>query len=384
MRTILLAGAAISAASTAQTVDADVQARFLRALALADAGQFRFAAAELGSLYLKAPTPRIRLELARVLMLSGQLADARSLFLKAYADNPPPDVKANIIELVRRIDQRRGRLTLNLGAAYYANPLQQPGAFGFTVNGIDLDYAPDSQYLNQWGITYAVSYTKSIASWDLALSGSFRDLPGSRADRSIGEASVGKRLGGGQYELRAGLTQLGQTGLSFSLPFVEGRIARRLSVNMSLQPSLRVGRFISAAGGGLSGWQYDVFAPVAYSPSPAKTFAAGPTLLRQEARFGEQAFYSYGARGVALWRSGPMNLEGFLQARMSQYDQVDPFWGVRRVDKTLNASVYLNSDRIKIAGLLPTLGGTCDLNWSTISFFNQRGCALAFELRRQW
>ena len=383
MKLILLASAAASVASADQKVDPTIQGRFVEALAFADAGQLDLAASELEALYLKAPTPRIRLELARVLMLSGHLAEARSLFLRSYADNPPPDVKANIIELVRRIDQQRGRLVLSFGPAFYANPLQQPGAFGFTVNGIDLNYVPNDQYRDLLGFTYGLSYAKTFPSLDLVLSSSFRDLPGNLADRFLGDISVGRRLGG-RYELRIGVTHLDQTGFSFSLPFVEGRAAKRLSGNMSLHPSLRVGRFISGAGAGLSGWQYDAFVPVVYSPSPAKSFALGPTLLRQGVRFGEQSFYTYGARGVGHWRANTLVIEGLIQGRFSQYDDTDPFWGEKRNDKTLNASVYVNSDRIKVAGLLPTIGGTCDFNWSNIIFFNQHGCALVFEVRRNW
>ena len=382
MRLGLYAVIAVSASTVANAGEQETQRRFLTALMLAEQGQLSAAAETLRELYKVTPTPRIQLELARILMLSGELSEARALFVKAYAENPPPDVKSNILFFVQRIDQQRGRLRLNFSVAHYANPLQQPGAFSFNVGGFDLDFEPDETYRNLWGVNVGGSYSKDIGMWNFAVEALARDLPGDRADRFWGEVSVAKRLAKGKVELRTGVSRFAQTGLSFTLPYIQAAASQRLTEKLVVQPTLRVGKFESDVGRGLSGWQYDSFAPVIFSPVPSRTLAIGPTFLRQAVALEEQAFSSYGVRAVANWRAKSFNVEGLLQGRISRFDEVDPFWGKRRVERTANFSVFLNSDKIKVANLLPTVGLTCDLNKSSVEFFNQKGCAGLFEIRR--
>lgn len=382
MRLGFCAVIAVFVSTIANAAEEEAQRRFLTALMLAEQGQLSVAAETLRELYQETPSPRIRLELARILTLSGELPEARALFIEAYAENPPPDVKSNILFFVQRIDQQRGRLRLNFSIAHYANPLQQPGAFSFNVGGLDLGFEPDAAYRNLWGVNLGGSYSRDIGMWNFAVEASARELPGDRADRFWGEVSVAKRLVKGKVELRTGVSRFAQTGLSFTLPYVQAAGSQRLTDKLILQPTLRVGRFESDVGSGLSGWQYDTFAPVIFTPVPSRTLAIGPTFLRQSVALKEQAFSSYGVRALANWRTGSFNVEGLLQGRLSRFDDIDPFWGTRRVERTLNASFYINSDKIKFAGLVPTVGASCDFNGSTISFYDQKGCTGLFEVRR--
>lgn len=103
----------------------EIQQRFLAALSLLQQGRLEEGAALLQDLYARAPTPRIRLELARVLMAQGRLEEAKALFVAAYKDDPPPVVKANILAFIDKIDRQRGKLTLSFSVSRYGNPLQQ-------------------------------------------------------------------------------------------------------------------------------------------------------------------------------------------------------------------------------------------------------------------
>jgi hypothetical protein len=361
----------------------ELQRQFILALALMEDGAASEAVVVLHHLYARAPTPRIRLELARALFLAGDLAASRQLFLEAYNDAPPADVRANIVRFIGAIDQARGKLSVSGSVAHYANPLQQPGTYSLNFAGIDLTFEPDSTYRNLWGAVGTIEYQREFASGlNVSASASYRELPGNLADRFIGDASIGKSLRGGEYEVRAGLIRFDQPNQSFTLPFMQGSYAHSLSSQMAAQPTVRVGYFAADAGAQSSGWQVEAILPLIYSPEPSKTVTLGPTVTRQAVGFSEQSFTSLGLRGAAALRWDKLNLDVTVQARTTRFDDIDPFWGERRKDKGVWASVALSSDSLRFGPFLPAVGVTCDFNRSTIRYFQQGGCDTLLELRR--
>ncbi len=361
----------------------DLQEQFLLALSLINQELPADGALILRDLYERAPTPRIRLELARALFLAGDLRASRQFFVEAYNDAPPADVRANIVRFIGAIDQARGKFSVSGSVAHYANPLQQPGTYSLNFAGIDLTFEPDSTYRNLWGAVGTIEYQREFASGlNVSASASYRELPGNLADRFIGDASIGKSLRGGKYEARAGLIRFDQPNQSFTLPFMQGSYAHALSSQMAAQPTVRVGYFAADAGAQNSGWQVEAILPLVYSPEPSKTVTLGPTVTRQAVGFSEQSFTSLGLRGAAALRWNKINLDVIVQARTTRFDDIDPFWGERRKDEGVWASVALSSDSLRLGPFLPAVGVTCDFNRSTIQYFQQQGCDTLLELRR--
>lgn len=370
-------------ASPAWAGEAEVQQRFLVALSLINEGQPDEAVALLRALYAEAPTPRIRLELARALMLSGRLEEAKALFVEAFKDNPPPAVRSTILTFLDRINKRRGRLSLSLSVSRYGNPLQQPGSYTLNFGGIDLTFEPDKTYRNLWGPTVGAQYEKEFNSGlTLAASAAYRSLPGDAADRLTADFSLGKRVGTTPLELKVGAVRLGQKYQSFTLPYVQATYTFSLSQRSAIQPSARVGYYFADSGRGMSGWQADLFVPYVHTPNPAKAFAVGPTILRHDVGFPEQSYTSFGLRAVATMRSEKVNVEAGLQGRLTRFDAVDPFWGDRRKEKGLFGSVMLSSDRVRIGPFIPAVGVSCDITRSTIRYYQQSSCDGLFEVRK--
>lgn len=382
MGTNVAAGAIVALAASPVSV-ADTQQRFIQALALVEQGRPAEAAEVLLALYSEAPTPRLRLELARALMLSGRHKEAKRLFIAAYNDNPPPVVKANILAFLDQMDRQSGRLTLNLSVSHYGNPLQQPGSYTLNFGGIDLTYEPDQTYRNLWGATVGTQYRKEF-SGGLIFSGaaSYRSLPHNGADRFTAEFNITKKLGSGPFELQLGTVHLGQLNQTFTLPYAQVGYTHSLGRHTAIQPSVKIGYYAAKAGEGLTGWQGDAFTPIVYAPTPAKMFAIGPMALRHDVGFPEQSYTSVGLRAIATIRTDKFSLEGGLQARLTRFDAIDPFWGLRRKDEGAFATLMISTDRVRLGPFLPAAGISCDLNRSTIKYFQQSNCDMLFEVRK--
>lgn len=361
----------------------DLQGQFLLALSLVNQGNAIEGIIILRDLYRRAPTPRIRLELARALFLAGDLIGSKKLFIEAYKDNPPADVKANILSFINVIDRRRGKLSLSASVARYANPLQQPGTYSLNFAGIDLTFEPDGTYRDLWGVTGEAQYQKEFSSGlSLALAASYRELPGSLADRFLADASIGKALYGGKYEVRAGVTRFDQPNQSFTLPFAQVTYNHSLSNKAMLQPALRLGYYAADAGTQVSGWQVEAVVPLVYAPEPSKTVMVGPTIVRHSVGFAEQSYTSLGIRAAAVFKWEKVNLEVSAQARATRFDDVDPFWGERRKDRGATGSIALSSDRFRLGPFIPAIGLTCDFTHSTIRYYQQQGCDALVEVRK--
>ena len=327
--------------------------------------------------------PRIRLELARALFLAGDLTASKRLFVEAYKAAPPADVRANILSFINVIDRRRGKLSLSASVARYANPLQQPGTYSLNFAGIDLTFEPDGTYRDLWGVTGEAQYQKDFSSGlSLSLAASYRELPGTLADRFLADASIGKALNGGKYEVRAGVTRFDQPNQSFTLPFAQVTYNHSLSNKAMLQPALRLGYYAADAGSQVSGWQVEAVVPLVYAPEPSKTVMVGPTIVRHAVGFAEQSYTSLGIRAAAVLKWEKVNLEVSAQARSTRFDDVDPFWGERRKDKGAAGSIALSSDRFRLGPFIPVVGLTCDFTRSTIRYYQQQGCDALVEIRK--
>src|SRR5262249_53863968 len=149
-------------ASSAKADDASTNIEFQKAIYLIENGYPLDAAIILERLFQETGAPRIRLELARALMRSGQLDQARKLFVEAYEANPPIQVKATIARFIDQIDHIRGKFAFGISAAHLTNPLAQPSLFSFNWNGFALQSNVNPKQQNVWGAIYFGSYEKTF------------------------------------------------------------------------------------------------------------------------------------------------------------------------------------------------------------------------------
>lgn len=362
---------------------AEIEQQFKGSLHLIELGQVSAAIPVLEHLYTQTRAPRIRLELARALMLARQWKRARTLFVEAFKDDPPSIVKSNILTFLNTIDRQRGKLTLSASFARYGNPLQQPGTYTLNFAGIELTYQPDETYRNLWGVTIGGTYSKEFQSgWQVSANASYRDLPHDLADRFVGDVSLSRMLGRTPFEVKVGVTRLGQKRQSFSLPYIQAVYTLPVGRKSALRPTATLGYYAADIGQSASGVQGDAFIPLVYAPVPTRVISIGPTILRRNAGYDEQAYTSVGVRAIATVQTSAVNVEAGFQGTITRFDAIDPFWGARRLDHSVFATATLSSYKLRLGPFIPAVGLTCILTRSTIVYYRQRGCDSTFEVRK--
>lgn len=358
-----------------------IQERFIYALYLIDDDRHDEGIELLEEIYESEPTPRMRLELARAYWLADRLNDARSLFKKALADNPPDVVRTNIVNFLNRIDKRQGRLKFNLVGGLYSNPLRQPGEYSFDFYGIPLTFEGNTDYKNIWGAEGSVSFSKESKSGLLTnASFSYRELEGSLADRSVGFVNLAGPQKPNALNFGLSLIRFGQQGQSFTLPRVSVGYVRPVSGTLALAPNISVGRYISDSGSGASGFEIGITSPLVFKPDPSSTILFGPSYTDHSVIFGELSYrnFSLKAIGQKIGREFDLNFSGSVGR--TKFRSVDPFWGSKREDYQASASFSVTSNTLKLGGFRPNASISCDKAWSNIDFYEYDGCDIGLGL----
>lgn len=78
----------------------------------------------------------------------------------------------------------------------------------------------------------------------------------------------------------------------------------------------------------------------------------------------------------------PFNLELGAQAALTQFDAIDPFWGVRRRDRGLFAAAMVSSYKVRVGPFVPAVGVSCNVTRSTVAYYRQQGCDTLLEVRK--
>jgi hypothetical protein len=315
-------------------------------------------------------------------MRSGQLDQARKLFVEAYEANPPIQVKATIARFIDQIDHIRGKFAFGISAAHLTNPLAQPSLFSFNWNGFALQSNVNPKQQNVWGAIYFGSYEKTFADgYDFRVSGLFRDMSSSFADMLNGEISAGKYFEQISLGLRVGAQALRLQGQSFNLPYVEADYRFLISERWVVLPQLQIGYFDSLVANGFSGANYRFTAPFVYTIDPANLISVGPKMEYRNANFVEQKYFTYGLNFQASINFDVIGANFIVFPKITEYQGVDPFWGVRRSDKGLYVSAEISSELFRYKGFIPSIGFYCDYERSDIQYYTQNDCGFLTNLR---
>jgi hypothetical protein len=362
---------------------ADSERRFEEAMGWIAAGQSSAAVPILRRLYRETKAPRVRLELARALMLSGESALARQVFVEAYEDDPPPQVKSMILNFIDQIDQRDGKLTMSVSISKYGNPLHQPSSYGIDFGGFVLQLATDPKTRNVVGTGYGVRYEKSLpAQFDFVAGFFFQDLYNKALDQTSLDLSVGKTLTSMPIQLRIGVQSFDMKQQSFRLPYASTAYRVALSQRLAIIPKIQIGYWGARAGEGLSGSNIQISAPIVYAFDPATTLSVGPRVEVHNAKFREQAYRTATFNLDFSTRTRFINLNVTAYPRLSDFDATDPVWGKRRSDHGFYFAAQVSSDKMRYGGFLPQVGFYCDINRSNITFFSQSDCNFNGNLQK--
>ena len=383
--TILFGVFAILSSTPTLSAEDERQVQFSHAMTLIEQGHPILAAQILTSLYETTHEPRVRLELARASFLAQDLDRARKLFVSAYEDNPPPPVKARILQYIDEIDRRLGKLSFSLSATHARNPYRMPSQFGINFAGSYLNLEQNPKQRNVYGLLYTGSYEKKFTSEnDIRVQGSFRDLEHKAGDFGFGDISIGQSMSLMPIEIRIGFQILEMNRQSYRMPYIETSYQLKLMPEARFIPMFQVGSFQPRDQNGLVGTSYKLSLPIELNLNAHRTFKFGIKTERRTAKYSEQAFWSTGPYIDSKIDFAYINFSTSLAFRKTNYDEMDPFWSVRRKDTSIYGSFSAETDRFKFHGLIPSLGFYCDLTKSNVDYYTARDCGISTNLKKNY
>lgn len=371
------------AASSACSDEAANQARFSAAMVLVGRGQPAEAVPILQALYDETKAPRVRLELARALLLSGRKGQARKDFVEAYEDNPPAPVKSTIANFIEQIDRANGEFSFGLGLGRYGNPLHQPNASQIYLDGYILKLEENPKYHNVFGVNGFGSYNKQFDSiFDISTYASYTDLAQPSLNSANIQASVGATSNKLSSQLRVGVDDFQMKQQSYTLAYLYFIHSFALSKRIRFNPSAKLGYWNSQVADSLSGLNYQFKLPLTYMIDPSKNFSIGPKVDIHEAGFREDGYRSIGLDIESRINFRYVNIDFLALPAITEFDGIDPFWGKTRSDQGVFILAQFSSELVRYKGFLPSIGFQCSAIHSNISFYSQDGCDLTTSVRK--
>ena len=132
-----------------------MQRAFVEAMQQLRAGNFERAEGILRDMLKRTGSPRVKLELARVLYLEGKDAEAKALFKEVSMQSDTPwRVRDNIAPFVRSIEERSGYVKLGVTVVSDSNPRNLAPQEEFTIG--NLHVTPTEAPKKVTGLRYSV------------------------------------------------------------------------------------------------------------------------------------------------------------------------------------------------------------------------------------
>jgi len=375
---LLLAASAAAGPACAQAQDEALQRAFVEAMQQLRAGRLAEAERILRGMLRHTDSPRVKLELARVLYLEGRDAEAKALFKEvSMRSDTPWRVRDNIAPFVHSIEGRSGYLKLGATIVSDSNPRNLAPQEEFTIG--NLHVTPTEAPQKVTGLRY------SVQGWMPAhgspgtggyLSASYTDYPGQQLDRITADLGVLKALSpSGRVRGKAGV-EFGTFGGKrlYHFPYLALDSILEQTDAARLTGELKLGKVKFADYGYLDANYLSVSASVRNAVSTTAAVSLGATLERSQAR---EDPYSYAGwqlgPGIELFRPGSLYLIG---ARASlggrRYEAIDPLFGVQRSDTTTRLETSLGNKQWRWRDKRVSLVASLQRNHSNIGFYSYR------------
>jgi len=375
---LLLAAAATAGPALAQSTDDAMQRAFVEAMQQLRAGNFERAEGVLRDLLKRTGSPRVKLELARVLYLEGKDAEAKALFKEVSMQSDTPwRVRDNIAPFVRSIEERSGYLKLGVTIVSDSNPRNLAPQEEFTIGNLRVTPTEAPKKMN--GLRYSVQGWRPFHGSSRAggyLSASYADYPGHQLDRITADLGVLKPLSSsGRVRGKAGV-EFGTFGGKrlYHFPYLALDSILKQTQSARLTGEVKLGKVKFADFGYLDANYLSVSASVAKAVSTTASMSLAATLEHSQAR---EDPYSY-----VGWQLGP-SVDLFwpsslylVRARASlggrRYKAVDPLFGERRSDSTQRLELTLGNKQWRWRDSRISLVASLERNRSNIGFYSYR------------
>lgn len=369
MAGMLIAGVATN--SVAAT-PAEIDARFKQALAEAGAGRPDSAIRSLRLLVTETAAPRIKLELARLLLRTGDNAGALALFRQVYLEKATPQkVRRNILPFIEQAELRVLRIRYGARIITDSNPSKVGEGGTVYFNGIPLEYQPPARKEVSYGIEPWFSAEKL---WQNGYLTKFQLSARLFEDDD---------LQAGHLQLAVGKQITTLPGLFIQANLDTG-IARPNSYVLPTIESWKRFRLSDTAGAGLGGQAGYMFSREADVSGPFRrayvfgdwTFQPNATVfgkLSAETLNSRNDYYSYISTKVDFgvnFSVADIQLTPQVSWKQTRFAEYSPFWGNRRRDATVRPEIALSAERLEWNGIRPEVSVFYEKRSSNVGIYD--------------
>ena len=387
MRIIIALLFACVAANSFAATHADIETRFKLAMADTRSGQTQRALEKLGELAAETNAPRIKLELARLLMASGDNAKALALFREIYrAPETPQLVRRNILPFIEEAELRVVRIRYGARIITDSNPSRIGDGGTVYFNGIPLEYQPPARKKTSYGIE---PWFLAEKLWSNGLMTKFN------ASARLFESS---ELTSGQVQLALGRRVTAVPGLfvqvkldteiardnSYVLPSIEAWKRFRLSPAAGVGIGGQIGHMTSQ-NSDVSGPFYRgyIFGDWTFRPD-ATVFSR----LSAEALDSRNDFYDYVSAkidfGFAIDAGRGFHLVPEISWKQTVFPEYNSFWGVTRKDLTIKPSITVSNESLEWNGIRPEVSVFYEKRNSNISIYDYNQIGSYINLKKMF
>lgn len=355
---------------------------------LLQSGDFAGAESVFRALLDETGSPRVKLELARVLYYQKKYRESRALFREVLLDPELPwRVRENVLVFVNSIDDIVGYVRPSLSFFTDSNPRNITSQREFTIGGIRLNFEPPADNQKVAGLRYALHAYQPLMQEPLVaayFTGAYLDYPSASLDRLTVDGGLLAGLGSsGDTTARAGI-EAGTLGGQRLYQFPYLGLGQRLSYSPThrVDAGAKVGRVTFPDFAYLDADYVSVSLGRAQVFSDTLAGSLRGTLEKSDARENPYSYYGVllepGAsflllEPAALFRAG-------LVLGERRYADPDPLFGVRRIDRKAALEFSVRSKEWRWFNTSPALVVYVEGNRSSISFYEYRKTSISIVI----
>lgn len=359
------------AATAFAASQAEVDAQFRLAMNQAERGQREDAIRRLRQLATLTDAPRIRLELARLLLRSGNSADALELFRHVYlAPGTPQSVKRNILPFMEEAELRVLRVRYGARIVSDSNPSRVGEGGTVYFNGIPLEYQPPARKKTSYGVEPWFSAERL---WDngylTKISGSLRLFEDKDLRSGAYQVAVGRKIPSvpGLF-IQASVEGEVNHGASYVLPNLEAwkrfRLSERAGVGLGGQVGYMVSENDPVSGPFYRGYVFGDW-----------TFSRNATVFTRfsvETLDSRNDFYDYVSTkldfGFDLTVAG-VDITPKVSWKQTYFPQHNAFWNLKREDVTIRPELRFSSEQVEWNGIRPEISVFYEWRTSNVEIY---------------